>query len=210
MSAPLPSRRRPTQARGSSRKEARPSASPPEKVPASPPPSRYIRWFGDITIDDVPLVGGKNASLGEMFRELTPKGIQVPPGFAITADGYRHFLEDSGLDQEIRDILHGLNTGDLSNLRERGRVPLPDVGAAGDGGLGPGRERAGRREGGRPRGRDRGRLHPRCRRARRGAAPALRRPGDGDHAVTSTLEATRPVKEILDSVLGGERLEIAA
>ena len=48
----------------------------------------YIKWFSEIGIKDVPLVGGKTASLGEMFRELTPKGVKVPDGFAITADGY--------------------------------------------------------------------------------------------------------------------------
>ncbi len=46
---------------------------------------QWIRWFKELTIDDVPLVGGKNASLGEMIRELTPKGIAIPNGFAITA-----------------------------------------------------------------------------------------------------------------------------
>ncbi|MDD1617744.1 MAG: hypothetical protein LUQ28_14995, partial [Methylococcaceae bacterium] len=47
--------------------------------------TNYIRWFNELSIDDVPLVGGKNASLGEMYRELTPQGIQIPNGFAVTA-----------------------------------------------------------------------------------------------------------------------------
>ena len=55
--------------------------------------SKYIRWFEDTTIDDVPLVGGKNASLGEMYRELTSKGIKIPNGFAITAEAYWHTLK---------------------------------------------------------------------------------------------------------------------
>ena len=52
----------------------------------------FIRWFRDITLQDVPLVGGKNASLGELYRELRRAGVRVPNGFAITAGGYRHFL----------------------------------------------------------------------------------------------------------------------
>ena len=52
----------------------------------------YIRWFEQIGIEDVPLVGGKNASLGEMIRELAPQGIKVPNGFAITAEAYWYFL----------------------------------------------------------------------------------------------------------------------
>ncbi len=58
--------------------------------------SKFIRFFDDITVDDVPLVGGKNASLGELYRELNPKGVLVPYGFAITADAYRHVLEEAG------------------------------------------------------------------------------------------------------------------
>ena len=49
----------------------------------------YIKWFEQIGIEDVPLVGGKNASLGEMYRELAVKGVKVPNGFAITAEAYR-------------------------------------------------------------------------------------------------------------------------
>ena len=52
----------------------------------------YIRWFEQIGIDDVPLVGGKNASLGEMIRELAPQGIKVPNGFATTAEAYWYVL----------------------------------------------------------------------------------------------------------------------
>jgi hypothetical protein len=54
--------------------------------------TRFIRWFADISIGDIPLVGGKNASLGEMFHELSSQGVKVPDGFAVTAEGYRHFL----------------------------------------------------------------------------------------------------------------------
>ena len=88
-------------------------------LPANGTP-RFIKWFADITIDDVPLVGGKNASLGEMYRELTSKGVKVPNGFAVTAEAYRYFLREVGLDAKIRGILTGLDTGDMENLRQRG------------------------------------------------------------------------------------------
>jgi pyruvate,water dikinase len=82
-------------------------------------PSR-IKWFREIGIEDVPIVGGKTASLGEMFRELTPKGVTVPDGFAITAAGYWHFLRETGLDQIIETQLLGLDTNDVKQLQKRG------------------------------------------------------------------------------------------
>ena len=82
---------------------------------------QYIRWFSEIGIDDVPLVGGKNASLGEMYRELDGSGVKVPNGFAVTAEGYRHFLRSAGLDRVIPDLIAGLDTGNVENLRQRGR-----------------------------------------------------------------------------------------
>jgi len=82
----------------------------------------YIRWFADITIADVPLVGGKNASLGEMVRELSAKGVKVPDGFAITAEAYRHFIHEAGLDAFIRATLADLDTGDMANLSQRGHA----------------------------------------------------------------------------------------
>ncbi len=82
--------------------------------------TNLIKWFADISIDDVPLVGGKNASLGEMFRELASKGVKVPDGFAITADAYLHFIREAGIDERIRTILADLDTGDVDNLSERG------------------------------------------------------------------------------------------
>jgi pyruvate,water dikinase len=81
----------------------------------------FIRWFEDIGLDDLPLVGGKNASLGELYRELAAQGIHVPNGFAITAEAYRFFLRETGLEQTITSVLHDLNTHDLTNLRQRGR-----------------------------------------------------------------------------------------
>jgi len=95
---------------------------------------RFIRWFREIGIADIGTVGGKNASLGEMFCELVPQGVRVPNGFAVTADGYRHFLEVAGLRERIASIIQGLNTRDLPELAERGRrvreailaTPLPE------------------------------------------------------------------------------------
>jgi pyruvate,water dikinase len=63
-------------------------------VPAGP---SFIRWFSDLGLTDVPLAGGKNASLGELYRQLAGAGVRVPNGFAITADGYRHFMQATGL-----------------------------------------------------------------------------------------------------------------
>jgi len=81
----------------------------------------FIRWFDEIGIDDVPVVGGKNASLGEMYRELAPQGINLANGFAITAEAFRHFLQATDLDVRIRDLLAGLDTQNAQNLQQRGR-----------------------------------------------------------------------------------------
>ncbi|WP_404816002.1 phosphoenolpyruvate synthase [Streptomyces thermolineatus] len=82
--------------------------------------TRRILWFSDLGRGDVALVGGKNASLGEMIRHLRPAGVRVPGGFATTADAYREFLGSEGLGRRIGARLEGL---------DRGR-PLPEVGAA--------------------------------------------------------------------------------
>ena len=80
---------------------------------------KWIRWFNELTIADVPQVGGKNASLGEMLRELTPKGIRIPDGFAVTAQAYRAFLHYNELEGQISDLLKGLNTHDVNDLLHR-------------------------------------------------------------------------------------------
>ncbi len=85
------------------------------------PTAPFIKWFADITIDDVPMVGGKNASLGEMVRELTAKGVKVPDGFAITADAFRHFIRVAGIDESIRATLADLDTRNMVNLSTRGQ-----------------------------------------------------------------------------------------
>jgi pyruvate,water dikinase len=91
---------------------------------------RYIRWFNEIGIDDVALVGGKNASLGEMVRELAPRGIKVPNGFAVTAEAYWHLLRAAKIEPQIKEILSSLDTRDTSNLQQRGSAVRHAVMAA--------------------------------------------------------------------------------
>ncbi|MEH2124953.1 phosphoenolpyruvate synthase [Nostoc sp.] len=80
-----------------------------------------ILWFDEIGIADIPVVGGKNASLGEMIQQLTPKGINVPTGFATTAYAYRHFIQSAGLEAKLRKLFADLDVEDVKNLRERGK-----------------------------------------------------------------------------------------
>jgi pyruvate,water dikinase len=82
--------------------------------------NRYVRWLRDLGMDDVPSVGGKNASLGEMICHLTKVGVQVPGGFATTADAYREFLAKDGLDTRIQAELDRLDVDDVSTLAETG------------------------------------------------------------------------------------------
>lgn len=82
---------------------------------------KFVLWFKDITIDDIPLVGGKNASLGEMIRELTGQGIRVPDGFAITTAAYRGFLSQGDLQRKIDDELSEWRTDDIGDLNKRGQ-----------------------------------------------------------------------------------------
>lgn len=79
-----------------------------------------ILWFSELGLNDLDRVGGKNASLGEMVANLTSAGVQVPDGFATTADAYRRFLADSGLDAKIADRLIGLDTDDVTALAAAG------------------------------------------------------------------------------------------
>ncbi len=81
---------------------------------------RFISWFEEIGAGDVNLVGGKNASLGEMIRALGKKGVNVPSGFAITAEAYKYVLEKAGINQEIRNTVAGLDTHDMENLSRKG------------------------------------------------------------------------------------------
>ncbi len=81
----------------------------------------FIKWFEDLSINDVPLVGGKNASLGEMIRNIGDKGVNVPSGFAITSFAYKYTIEKEGVHHKIREILSDLNTHDVNNIAERGK-----------------------------------------------------------------------------------------
>jgi pyruvate,water dikinase len=95
---------------------------------------KWIRFFHEVGLEDVPLVGGKNASLGEMIRELSPLGVRIPPGFATTSQAYWHFLEHNGLKEAIAKELSGLDVEDpkalerasrrLRNLILKGEYPL--------------------------------------------------------------------------------------
>lgn len=79
--------------------------------------STFLLPFEKLGIADVPRVGGKNASLGEMFQKLTPLGIRIPDGFAVTADGFRFFLLENSLVSAIQEALKEINHDDFSNLQ---------------------------------------------------------------------------------------------
>jgi len=95
---------------------------------------RYIRFFDEIGIEDVPLVGGKNASLGEMYRALAAQGVRVPNGYATTAEAYWYVLNRAGILPRLRECLTGLRPDDVQELARRGKqardlvygAPLPD------------------------------------------------------------------------------------
>jgi pyruvate, water dikinase len=82
---------------------------------------RYVRFFEELGIGDVPIVGGKNASLGEMYRKLSDQGVLVPNGFAITAGAYRHALDAAGAWERLHDALDGLDPSDVTDLARRGK-----------------------------------------------------------------------------------------
>ncbi len=82
---------------------------------------QYVRFFEEIGIDDVPLVGGKNASLGEMYRNLSGEGVRVPNGFAITAEAYRHMLDTAGAWGPLHEALDDLEPDDVKDLARRAK-----------------------------------------------------------------------------------------
>jgi len=96
--------------------------------------TQYIQWFKELGMDDVPVVGGKNASLGEMIANLSTVGIRVPDGFATTADAFREHIQVSGLDKRINALLDDLDTDDMQALASTGSqirqwvmdTPLPE------------------------------------------------------------------------------------
>ena len=77
---------------------------------------RYVRFFEEFGIDDVPVVGGKNASLGEMYQKLSAAGVRVPHGFATTADAYRHMLDEAGAWEPLHAALDGIDPADVAAL----------------------------------------------------------------------------------------------
>ncbi|MEQ3528914.1 phosphoenolpyruvate synthase [Pseudoalteromonas sp. JC28] len=80
----------------------------------------YVLWYQELGMQDVPRVGGKNASLGEMISNLANAGVQVPGGFATTADAFNEFLEQSGLNEKIHSILDTLDVDDVNELAKVG------------------------------------------------------------------------------------------
>ncbi|MBD2153492.1 phosphoenolpyruvate synthase [Leptolyngbya sp. FACHB-16] len=93
-----------------------------------------VLWFHEVGMGDVALVGGKNASLGEMISRLASRGVKVPNGFAITAAAYRHFLKSAGVEPQLRGMLDGMDVDNVEVLQRQGQkmrslileTPFPD------------------------------------------------------------------------------------
>ena len=100
-----------------------------------PEAPRFIRWFEQLSNEDVALVGGKNASLGELYQQLVPAGVKVPNGFAITAEAYRYVLEQGGALEALRATLDELDPDDIGSLSAcgaRARAIIYDAGLPDD------------------------------------------------------------------------------
>jgi len=82
---------------------------------------KNILWLKDITIEDVPLIGGKNGSLGEMYNNLKPKGINIPEGFALTTNFYWKYLKENGLDKKLKEIFKNFNPKSIKSIQECGK-----------------------------------------------------------------------------------------
>ncbi|EED36150.1 phosphoenolpyruvate synthase [Luminiphilus syltensis NOR5-1B] len=91
--------------------------------------NKFVRWFEDIDIDDVSQVGGKNAALGEMYRELTAQNVRIPNGFAVTADAYRHVLDTNGAWGKLQTLLDGLDPDNIKDLQKCGAAARAIVSA---------------------------------------------------------------------------------
>ena len=91
---------------------------------------KFIKFYDQVTIKDVPSVGGKNASLGEMYQKLTSHGVSVPFGYATTAEAYHYFLKESGVRKKIEEILKGLDTRNVVDLGKRGAAVRKTILAA--------------------------------------------------------------------------------
>jgi pyruvate,water dikinase len=81
---------------------------------------KYVKFFSEISAEDTPLVGGKNANLGEMYNKLADVGVPVPDGFAVTAEGYDYFIQFNNLEEKIHNVLKGLDTHNIEDLHKRG------------------------------------------------------------------------------------------
>ncbi|MEG4277700.1 phosphoenolpyruvate synthase [Microcoleus sp. MON1_C1] len=92
-----------------------------QRVGLIPKEKALVLLFDEVGIADIPLVGGKNASLGEMIQQLTAQGVRVPSGFATTAHAYRYFIQSAGLEAKLREIFADLDVEDLQNLRQKGK-----------------------------------------------------------------------------------------
>ncbi len=95
---------------------------------------KYIKFFKELNNKDVPIVGGKNASIGEMFQELVSEGIKVPNGFAITSEAYWYLLDSGSIREKIIDLLDGVDVTEIDVLKTRSKkirelifgTPFPD------------------------------------------------------------------------------------
>ena len=87
---------------------------------------KFILWFNELSIGDVPIVGGKNASLGEMYRNLTGKGVKIPNGFAVTAYAYNYFVEKAGIKAKLKSVLKKLDKSkkNLADVGKRAREEI--------------------------------------------------------------------------------------
>ena len=92
--------------------------------------TKNILFFNEVSIKDVGLVGGKNASLGEMINNLTSKGVPIPDGFATTAPAFFSFLKNTGLESRIEKILENLDTHNIKDLQVAGKTIRESIVAA--------------------------------------------------------------------------------
>jgi len=81
---------------------------------------KYIKWFKELTKEDIGLVGGKNANLGEMYQKLTGLGVKIPNGFAITTEAYDYFIKFNNLENKIKEILEKTDIYNVSELQKGG------------------------------------------------------------------------------------------
>jgi len=86
------------------------------------PSQSYVRWFSDFRLGDVAEVGGKTASLGELYAMLAAEGVRVPEGFALTARAYRDALTTAGIEDELYGLLSGFDHHDVALLAQRAAI----------------------------------------------------------------------------------------